>query len=89
MIEVKLIKVLQINGFTDKQMSYADLRKQTLSTARALYGAGIRQNDFVAIVSENRIEFPAISFASLCINSVVAPINPLSTSSKSFQKKYS
>lgn len=64
---------------TDDKIAFNELRSETLKIARSLYGAGIRKNDFIGIISENRFEFPAISFASTCINSVVAPINPAYT----------
>lgn len=43
--------------------------------ARVLYGAGIRQNDVVAIFSESRHEYSAISFGTIFLNGIIAPTN--------------
>lgn len=48
---------------------------QTTLMARALYGAGVRQNDAISIVSENRHEYPAITFGAFYLNAIVAPVN--------------
>lgn len=47
----------------------------TTLMARALYGAGLRQNEVVSIVSENRHEYLAISFGAFFLNAIVAPVN--------------
>jgi acyl-CoA synthetase (AMP-forming)/AMP-acid ligase II len=44
--------------------------------AKAMYGAGIRENDVIAIISENKHELIAISFGAFFLNAVVSPINP-------------
>lgn len=49
------------------------MHDQTSLMARVLYGAGARQNDVVAIVSENRFEYPAIVFGSFYLGVIVAP----------------
>lgn len=43
--------------------------------SRTLFGAGIRRNSIIGIVSENRHEVAALMFASLCLNAITAPIN--------------
>lgn len=43
--------------------------------SKVLLGSGIGQNDVIAIVSENRHEFPAIAFGAFFLNAVVAPVN--------------
>lgn len=50
--------------------------------ARVLYGAGLRQNDVISIISENRFEYPAIVFGAFCLGVVVAPINVTYTERK-------
>jgi acyl-CoA synthetase (AMP-forming)/AMP-acid ligase II len=50
--------------------------------SKALYGAGIRQNDVIAIIAENRHEFPAIAFGAFFLNAIVAPINVTYTERK-------
>ncbi|KAG4075442.1 hypothetical protein HA402_015095 [Bradysia odoriphaga] len=64
-----------INGATNEKWTYKDMLLKSSLYARVLYGAGIRQNDVVSIVSENRFEFPAIVFGAFYLSAVVAPIN--------------
>lgn len=55
---------------------------QTCRMARVLYGAGVRQNDVISIISENRLEYPAIAFGALYLSAVVAPVNVTYTERK-------
>lgn len=76
MIEVQVsIRVLQINGKSDKKWTYRDMYEQTCLMAQVLHGAGVRQNDVITIIAENRHEYPAIAFGAFCLNAIVAPIN--------------
>lgn len=50
--------------------------------AKVLHGAGIKQNDVISIVAENRHEYPAISFGALYLNAIVAPVNVTYTERK-------
>lgn len=43
--------------------------------AKTMHGAGIRQNDVVTIISENRHEYSPIAFGAICLNAIIAPIN--------------
>lgn len=49
-----------------------------------MHSFGIRQNDVVGIVSENRMEFPAIAYAAFYLGAIVTPINITYTSRKLF-----
>ena len=49
--------------------------RDSVAVAKALYGAGFRRGDSLAIVSENRIEFPAITIGTILLNGIVAPLN--------------
>ena len=40
-----------------------------------MFSAGVRENDVIGIVSENRLEFPVISFAAFYLGAIVSPIN--------------
>lgn len=51
--------------------------------AKTLHGAGLKENDVIAVISENRHEITAISFGAFYLNAVVAPINITYTESKS------
>lgn len=43
--------------------------------AKSMFVAGIRENDVIGIVSENRLEFPVIAFAAFYLGAIVSPIN--------------
>lgn len=66
---------MKINGLTNKVWTFADMLRQTTLMAKVLHGAGVRHNDVISIVAENRHEYPAISFGALCLNAIVAPVN--------------
>ncbi|XP_070505346.1 luciferin 4-monooxygenase-like [Chironomus tepperi] len=68
-------KICLIDGVTEQQFTYNDILRETIKAAKALYGAGIRQNDVVAILSENRIEYAALSYGTLFLNATIAPTN--------------
>lgn len=55
---------------------------QTTLMARVLYGAGVRQNDVISIISENRLEYPAIVFGAFYLSAIVAPVNVTYTERK-------
>jgi acyl-CoA synthetase (AMP-forming)/AMP-acid ligase II len=50
--------------------------------AKTLSGAGLKQNDVICIISENRHEFIAISFGAFFLNAIVAPVNASYTERK-------
>jgi acyl-CoA synthetase (AMP-forming)/AMP-acid ligase II len=55
--------------------SYKEIYDETIRSANALSGAGVRQNDYVAIITENRFEFLPIAFGTICLNAAITPIN--------------
>jgi long-chain acyl-CoA synthetase len=55
-------------------ISSTDLRRKVLGTARALDQWGIRKGDRVAILSENRPEWPIADFAILLLGAVTIPV---------------
>jgi acyl-CoA synthetase (AMP-forming)/AMP-acid ligase II len=54
----------------------------TVLMSKALHGAGIKQNDVISIISENRHEFPAIAFGAFYLNAIVAPNSATYTESE-------
>lgn len=50
--------------------------------ARTLHGAGLKRNDVIVILSENRYEFATISFGAMFLNVIVNPVNVTYTGSK-------
>lgn len=64
-----------MNGITDQSSKYNEVREQSIILAKSLFSAGIREKDVVGIIAENRLEFPVIAFAAICIGAIVTPIN--------------
>jgi len=55
-------------------ISAREMYKRVVGTARTLQGWGIERGDRVAILSENRPEWPIADFATLAIGACVVPI---------------
>jgi acyl-CoA synthetase (AMP-forming)/AMP-acid ligase II len=66
---------MQIDGTTGESYTYRDLYDKSIEVAKALNTLGVRQNDTVAIISENRIEYIPIGLGITLLNSIAAPIN--------------
>ena len=49
--------------------------EQGILLAKALHGAGVKRDDVISIISENRHEYPAIALGAFYLNATVAPIN--------------
>lgn len=56
--------------------------EKTSEMAKVMHGAGVRQNDVISIISENRHEYPAIALGAFYLNAIVAPINVTYTERK-------
>lgn len=74
--------MIKINGMTHKTGTFNDLLEQSIIMAKTLHEIGVERNDVIAIVSENRHEFPAIAFGAFYLNAIVAPINVTYTERK-------
>jgi len=72
----------QIDAITEEQWTFNDLLEQSVKVAKALYGAGIRQNDVISILSENRLEYAAIGYGTIFLNAICSPTNFLYTERK-------
>ncbi|CRL01456.1 CLUMA_CG014231, isoform A [Clunio marinus] len=72
-------KISIINGATHKMWTSRDILEHSKIMSRTLYGLGIRQNDVISIISENRHEFTSIAFGAIFLNAIVAPINVVYT----------
>lgn len=55
-------------------ISSQEFGRRVASTAKALHGWGIRKGDRVAILSENRPEWPVADMASLLLGAVTVPL---------------
>lgn len=67
--------ISQINGQTNEKWTFGDILSEAIKAARTLHGFGIRQNDVIAIISENRHEIAAMTLGAMCLNAITAPIN--------------
>lgn len=81
-IDETLFVLVKINGYNHKLLSYSKILQDSVSIAKALHGAGLRENDVISILSENRNEYTAICFGAIFLNAIVAPINVTYTESK-------
>ncbi|XP_053661541.1 uncharacterized protein LOC128710510 [Anopheles marshallii] len=68
--------VAVIDGVYSSELRYMELLETGVRLADGLRKqANLRKGDVVAIISENRLEFPAALYASFFANAAVAPIN--------------
>lgn len=79
-----LFLIIQINGITSEIWTFKKVLNESKKMAKILYDAGIRQNDVISIISENNYDYVAISFATLFLNAILAPINSTYTDRKCF-----
>lgn len=67
---------------THKSETFNDMLRNSVAAAKILYEIGVRQDDVIAIISENRHEYPTIAFGAFILNAIVAPINVTYTERK-------
>lgn len=61
--------------FEDREISYAELREQTIKVAEALNAAGVKPADRVAILLADSPEFVASFVAIISLGAIAVPIN--------------
>ncbi|XP_055590282.1 luciferin 4-monooxygenase-like [Uranotaenia lowii] len=71
-----LQKVALISGFTALQITNGAILDQSLALASYLMDLGVIANDSVALISENRFEYPVTIFACLYLGARVTLLNP-------------
>lgn len=69
---------------TGETWTFKKILDESLKMAKMLHDAGIRQNDVVAIISENRSEYVAVAYGTLFLNATLAPMNYTYTERKCF-----
>lgn len=67
--------LFQIDGIKDEQITYRKLLENSMHLANCLQEFGVTDGDVVGLISENRMEFPAIAFATLIAGATLAPMN--------------
>jgi acyl-CoA synthetase (AMP-forming)/AMP-acid ligase II len=55
--------------------SFAQYREEALALAGALHARGIKQGDHVALLAENRVEWPIVQMAVAALGAVFVPLN--------------
>ncbi|XP_053698552.1 uncharacterized protein LOC128745503 [Sabethes cyaneus] len=65
-----------INAVTGEIVTFAQILEQSLKVAYQLQKYHIGKGSIVAVISENRIELPVVSFGAFYRNATVIPINP-------------
>ncbi|XP_035774718.1 luciferin 4-monooxygenase-like [Anopheles albimanus] len=73
-------RVAIIDGVTGREHTYGELLERSLQLAAYLHDHGVGTGDVVAIVSENRVEYPITIVALFLIGSSAALFNPGYTS---------
>ncbi|KAG5683588.1 hypothetical protein PVAND_012861 [Polypedilum vanderplanki] len=68
-------EVLIIDGLTGIKFTGNQILNSSIEIANALRNYGIKRNDVIGIVSENRIEFVKIAFATFILNAQLSPVN--------------
>jgi 4-coumarate--CoA ligase len=68
-------KILLVSGITGEELSAKDLLNKAIQVAQSMQAAGIKSQDTISLVCENRFEFAYVLFGSLLLNVTVAPIN--------------
>ncbi|CAH1709883.1 unnamed protein product [Chironomus riparius] len=72
-------KVSLIDAIKKQEWTFNELLKQSVKIAESLYGAGIRQNDVISVLSENRLEYAAVAYGTIFLSAICAPTNFLYT----------
>lgn len=54
--------------------------------AKTMHAAGLKKDDVITIISENRHEFTGIAFGAFFLNAIVAPISTLYTERELIRK---
>ena len=68
-----------VDGLTGSTIRYDELGPMIERTAEGLASRGLRQDDVLAIVSPNRIEYPVVLHAATLLGAKVTPVNPAYT----------
>ncbi|XP_058465887.1 luciferin 4-monooxygenase-like [Malaya genurostris] len=69
-------RIALINGINALQLTYGGILEQSLALAAYLDDIGVQRNDVIALISENRVEYPVVLFASLFLGATTALFNP-------------
>jgi long-subunit acyl-CoA synthetase (AMP-forming) len=65
--------------------TFKDFYNDSIRMAKVFQSIGIRQNDVISIISENRFEFLSLALGAFYLNAKVAAVNTAYTERKFFQ----
>uniref|UniRef100_A0A182WW21 Luciferin 4-monooxygenase n=1 Tax=Anopheles quadriannulatus TaxID=34691 RepID=A0A182WW21_ANOQN len=65
-----------IDGVTDEKYTYADVLERSVRLANRFHRLGIKKDTVVAVMCENRIELPIVSFAATYLRAIPILLNP-------------
>uniref|UniRef100_A0AAG5CNP2 Luciferin 4-monooxygenase n=1 Tax=Anopheles atroparvus TaxID=41427 RepID=A0AAG5CNP2_ANOAO len=68
-------KVALVDGVTGESLTYRGILERSLKLANRFHRMGIKRNSVVGICSENSVQFPVITFATVMLGGTVLPIN--------------
>lgn len=72
-----------MDGVSGVQLTRAEVRQRVIQLASSLAARyQVRAGDVVGICCENRLEFPIIAFATMCLGATLAPLNVTYTDRK-------
>lgn len=63
----------------EKKITYIELSQRAGGWAHELAARGVRENDRVAVMMPNTVDFPAVYYATLALGATVVPVHPLLT----------
>uniref|UniRef100_A0A182TA88 Luciferin 4-monooxygenase n=1 Tax=Anopheles maculatus TaxID=74869 RepID=A0A182TA88_9DIPT len=68
--------VAYIDGMTDEKFTYADVLERSVRLANRFHRLGIKKDTVVAVMCENRIEMPIVTFAATYLRAIPILLNP-------------
>ncbi|XP_049532220.1 uncharacterized protein LOC125949315 [Anopheles darlingi] len=70
------------DGVTDERFTYSDILERSVRLANRFHRLGIKRDTVVAVMCENRIELPIITFATTYLRAVPLLLNPAYTATE-------
>ncbi|XP_052868111.1 uncharacterized protein LOC128274066 [Anopheles cruzii] len=71
-----------IDGLTDEQFTYADVLERSVRLANRFHRLGLKKDTVVAVMCENRIELPIVTFAATYLRAIPILLNPAYTATE-------
>ncbi|XP_050085689.1 uncharacterized protein LOC126571319 [Anopheles aquasalis] len=65
-----------VDGVTGQQYTYHEILERSLKLANRFHRLGLKRGSVVAIASENSLQFPIVTFATIMLGGTILPLNP-------------